>query len=251
MQSRREFIASSLKAAAVGGAVCCGVSTDAEAADRSKATTPVELEKFRYGFLVDITKCIGCGSCVRACRKENVVPKGNFRTWIERYTVERYGEVNVDSPGGGEHGFEEFETDSEPVKAFFVPKLCNQCSNTPCVQVCPVGATFLTPDGFVLIDRNRCVGCAYCVHSCPYGARYLNHATGVADKCTWCYHRIVKGLQPACVGVCPTGARVFGDTHDPKNPLDQLTAENAINVLKPDLGTNPKTQYIGLTKEVR
>ncbi|MEK7260913.1 MAG: 4Fe-4S dicluster domain-containing protein, partial [Pseudomonadota bacterium] len=140
--------------------------------------------------------------------------------------------------------------DAKIEKAFFVPKLCNQCEHPPCVQVCPVGATFRTPDGVVLIDHNYCIGCQYCVQACPYGVRLFNHAHGVTDKCTWCYHRIARGLKPACVEVCPTNARIFGDQNDPESPISKFIRENRTRVLKPEMGTSPNVFYVGLDKEV-
>ena len=107
--------------------------------------------------------------------------------------------------------------------SWFEPRLCMQCANSPCTGVCPVGATYKTPDGVILVDARRCIGCGYCVVACPYGARYLTPAGhsptgtgGVADKCTWCYHRISRGQKPACVEVCPVGARRFGEASDPE-----------------------------------
>jgi Fe-S-cluster-containing dehydrogenase component len=119
------------------------------------------------------------------------------------------------------------------------------------VQVCPVGATFTTKDGVVLVDKDRCVGCRYCIQACPYGARYLDPRTRTADKCTFCYHRITKGLQPACVEVCPTQARIFGDLRSRASRLVRFERMNKIHVLKPALNTNPKVYYAGLDGEVR
>ncbi len=142
--------------------------------------------------------------------------------------------------------------------AYFVPRLCMQCDNPPCVAVCPVQATFRTEDGVVLVDQDRCVGCGYCVVACPYGARYLvpgggltpRGSSGVADKCTWCYHRITRGLMPACVEVCPVEARVFGDRNDPASRVSLLLREQPTEVIRPDLGTQPQVYYIGLDREV-
>ena len=108
-----------------------------------------DLEQFEWGFIVDTTRCIGCGSCVRACKIENNVPDHYFRTWVERYHVPG-GDIErpiVDSPNGGYDGFEEKYSPGDGSKNFFVPKLCNQCAHSPCVQVCPIGATFESPDG--------------------------------------------------------------------------------------------------------
>jgi Fe-S-cluster-containing dehydrogenase component len=116
--------------------------------------------------------------------------------------------------------------------------------------VCPVGATFRTPDGVVLIDHDYCIGCQYCVQACPYGVRLFNHEFGVTDKCTWCYHRIVRGLQPACVVACPVDARIFGDQNDPESPISKFIRENRTRVLKPEMGTSPNVFYVGLDKEV-
>lgn len=211
-----------------------------------------------YGFLIDTNKCIGCGSCVRACKAENNVPDGYCRTWVEQYTFFPNGEVTVNSPAGGENGFGDALAshnwpDAEgqlPVRGFFVPKLCNHCINTPCIQVCPVGASYKTKEGVVLVDPKTCIGCGYCVQACPFGSRFLNPETKIADKCTWCYHRITKGLKPACVVACPAKARIFGNVNDPNSEISQLLATNRVQVLKSYLGTNPRTRYIGLDSEV-
>ena len=114
-------------------------------------------EEHRYAMAINIHKCIGCGRCADACKTENNVPREPvfFRTWIERYRVPFEGEAVVDSPNGGINGFPTEDHDSGTFKAFFVPKLCNHCSNAPCVQVCPVGATFTSQDGVVLVDKDR------------------------------------------------------------------------------------------------
>ena len=209
--------------------------------------------KHYYGMGIQIDKCIGCGRCVEACKEENSVPKDPFffRTWVERYVIKMNGEVIVRSIDGrissGDRAIEE----TEILRSFFVPKLCNQCDNPPCVQVCPVGATFKTEDGVILVDEDRCIGCRYCIQACPYGARYLHPEKQTADKCTFCYHRITKGLLPACVEVCPTQARIFGDLKSPASPLTRFKRMNKIHVLKPSLNTDPKVLYSELDGEVR
>src|SRR3990170_2937299 len=114
------------------------------------------------------------------------------------------------------------EEERDILRSFFVPKLCNHCDRPPCVQVCPVGATFKSRDGVVLVDADYCIGCRYCIQACPYGARYLEPETKVADKCTFCYHRVRKGLLPVCVEVCPTQARIFGEIKKMASPLRRL-----------------------------
>lgn len=206
----------------------------------------------KWGFVVDTHKCIGCGRCVNACKTENHVPidKEVYRTWVERYSVDSNKNVKIDSPQGGINGFPEVENRDSVTKSFFVPKLCNQCDNAPCTKVCPVGATYTTPDGVVLVDRERCVGCSYCIQACPYAARFKHPKLKVVDKCTWCYHRISKGMTTACVQACPVGARTFGEVDVPDSPIDRILEEERVNILKPDSGTKPKVYYLGLDKVV-
>ena len=189
--------------------------------------------------------------CVQACKRENMVPDGFFRTWIERYRMGEGGRVEVDSPNGGLNGFSSTIVDFKVTKAFFVPKMCNHCKNTPCTQVCPVGASYTTRDGVVLVDQKHCIGCGYCVQACPYGSRYLHPVTHVADKCTWCYHRITKGLKPACVAACPVKAREFGNMKNEQDPVRKAIATEPVLVLRPELLTRPNCYYRGLDKEVR
>ena len=227
----------------------CGLP---EAQASSDATGEGIAERL-YGMGIQVDKCIGCGRCVAACKAENDVPAEPFyfRTWVERYVIDAEGEVEVDSPEGGIHGFPAKEEDGDVLRAFFVPKLCNQCDNPPCVQVCPVGATFKTEDGVILVDSDYCIGCRYCIQACPYGARYLDPRTKTADKCTFCYHRIKQGLQPACVEVCPTQARIFGELKARASPLRRLMRMSELQVLKPFLNTEPKVYYSKLDGEVR
>jgi Fe-S-cluster-containing dehydrogenase component len=204
-----------------------------------------------YAFVVNVDRCIGCGKCVQACAFENDVPEGQYRTWIERYVITPDG-VHVDSPNGGMDGFAEVDKAlaDKAIKTFFVPKLCNHCANPPCVQVCPVGATFRSPEGFVLVDPEHCIGCSYCVQACPYGVRFINSERRIADKCTWCYHRVANGKLPACVTVCPTEARLFGDLNDPESQVARVFEENNWDVLKPDMHTKSMALYLGLPREV-
>jgi Fe-S-cluster-containing dehydrogenase component len=207
-----------------------------------------------YGMGIEVDKCIGCSRCVEACKAENdVLPEPFFfRTWIERYVIKRDGEVTVESINVKTRAAKDApQEDPDVVRTFFVPKLCNHCAHPPCVQVCPVGATFSTQDGVVLIDSARCIGCRYCIQACPYGARYLDPRTKTADKCTFCYHRVRRGLLPACVEVCPTQARIFGDLRSKASRLVRFNRMNKVHVLKPSLNTEPKVYYAQLDGEVR
>jgi len=242
--------------------------------------------KVRWVFVVDTYKCVGCGMCVKACKLENEVPydANATRTWVERYVLTKDGQVHVDSPKGARDGFTTAKIDlgvkpedSSPKdilekpeenspkdahtyevidpkdidKAFFVPKLCNQCENPPCVQVCPVGATYQTPDGVVLVDRTWCIGCGYCIMGCPYGVRFFHPVYHTAEKCTFCYHRISKGLKTACVQACPFDARQIGNIKDPNDPVTKIIMTERVGVLKSEYGTKPQVFYIGLDREVR
>jgi Fe-S-cluster-containing dehydrogenase component len=249
---RREFLEKCLRTG-MGVSVLPAVSTASLLLTRLSEAAPYNPEAHHYGMCIDVKACIGCGKCVNACKTENDVPREPFfyRTWVERYIIKTDGETVVDSPSGGSEGFPTGISESNILRSFFVPKLCNHCKNAPCVQVCPVGATYTSRDGVVLVDNDHCIGCRYCIQACPYGARYLNPETKTADKCTFCYHRIVKGLLPACVEVCPTQARIFGDTKLRSSRLTRFFRFNEIQVLKPDLNTDPQVFYARLDGVVR
>jgi tetrathionate reductase subunit B len=206
-----------------------------------------------YGIVIDISKCIGCGSCARACKNENDVPKEPFffRNWVEQYTVKNDGSVLISSPNGGIDGFTQTVPDEEIFKSFFVPKMCNHCAKSPCEQVCPVGATYRSPEGVVLVDEKYCIGCRYCVQACPYGCRFIHPVKKVANKCTLCYHRLKKNLAPACMEVCPTGARFYGNLRDKNSEIVKFLKEHTTQVLRPNLNTGSKLFYNALSSEVK
>jgi tetrathionate reductase subunit B len=268
LRARRSFLrrigGAALAAAATPALVHkVAAKSEAAAAEKSFPTPDYDWTKRKWAFGVDATKCIGCLRCVEACKVENEVPltAHHFRTWVERY-VYLEGEnrprvdsqadpVNIAASGSErEYRFADRYKDAKVEKAFFVPKLCNQCEHPPCVQVCPVGATYKAKDGVVLIDHEYCIGCRYCVQACPYGVRFFNEEKGVSDKCNWCYHRITKDLQPACVEACPVGARVFGDRNDKQSPISLFIRNNRVHVLKPETGNAPNVFYVGIDKEV-
>jgi Fe-S-cluster-containing dehydrogenase component len=261
--SRRRFLGFGLSVVGgLAGAAVLGrlfpVFEDASAAPAPIVPT-YDAKTVAWTFIVDSSRCIGCGLCVAACKAENDVtrePEYN-RTWVERHVIADDGTVSVDSPDAGIHGFPPASTAAGVSgatidSAFFEPRLCMQCENSPCTIVCPVAATYRTPDGVILVDAARCIGCGYCVTACPYGARYIVPAAddsattpGVADKCTWCYHRIARGLQPACVEVCPVGARRFGDRNDATSEVARIVRDRNPQMLHPEYGTRPRVLYLG------
>lgn len=232
-------------------------------ADDSPAAYPIsptyDPSTKQWTFIIDTASCIGCGMCVVACKEENNVPEEAeyTRTWIERHVITADGTVFVDAPDGGMNGFPRDSTAPGAAgkaveSSFFEPRLCMQCTESPCTGVCPVGATYKTPDGIILVDARRCIGCGYCIVACPYGARYLVPAgpdtpggyAGVADKCTWCYHRISRGQKPACVEICPVGARKFGDANTDTEIQEVLSTRSPLP-LHPEYGTKPRVLYLG------
>lgn len=209
---RRTFLKTS---AATGTAIA--------ASTVSPALNAKPAAKKRYGMLIDIRRCYGVHACSVACKAENDVPLGQTRSWVEYIEKGTYPNVTRS----------------------FLPRLCNQCEKPACVSVCPTGATWKREeDGIVVVDDDICIGCKYCVHACPYDARYPNPVTGTVDKCDFCIHRVAKGLEPACVEACPSRARIFGDLNDPESEISKMIATNPVTVLRPEKGTEPNVFYI-------
>ncbi len=176
-----------------------------------------------YGFVIDQHRCIGCHACTVACKSENDVPVGDFRTWV------KYTEVGT------------FPT----VSRHFAVLRCNHCTNAPCVTICPVTALNKRDDGIVDLDKDVCIGCKACMQACPYDALHLNEATGGAEKCHYCAHRVDQGLEPACVVVCPEQAIISGDYDDPNSRIAQAKSQPDAKVRRPEQNTNPNVWYLG------
>lgn len=212
--SRRSFFSG--LSASLGGVV--GAAEAATPELRAPAGGP------RWGMVVDTARCIGCQACTVSCIMENAVPEDSFRTIVSTYEVR----------------------EGDRAAMVMLPRLCNHCEEPPCIPVCPVGATYQRADGIVVVNADACVGCAYCVQACPYDARFINHETQKADKCTFCAHRVDAGLLPGCVESCVGGARIFGDLNDPGSTVSRLLAQNESKVLKPEMETGPRVFYLGL-----
>ena len=200
--------------------------------------------KHHWVMVIDLRKCVGCQACVVACKSENNVPLGVYRTWVDVYQV---GDTVPDPNGDIVVDGQRYRQD---VRVMNVPKLCNHCDDPPCVDVCPVKATYKREDGIVLVDPRLCIGCGTCVNACPYDARYLNPVSHTADKCTFCVERIDQGLLPACVTSCVGRARVFGDANDPDSEVSRLLAQYPHVVRHPDFGTKPQVFYIGMSGDI-
>ena len=175
-----------------------------------------------YGFLIDQSKCIGCHACSTACKSENQVPLGVYRTWVKYVETGSYPDVR---------------------RRFQVTR-CNHCANPPCVRICPVSAMYQRHDGIVEFDPSICIGCKSCMQACPYDSIYLDPETNTAAKCTFCAHRLDVGLEPACVVVCPEHAILAGDLNDPASEISRKLSTAQVTVRKPEQGTAPKLFYI-------
>jgi molybdopterin-containing oxidoreductase family iron-sulfur binding subunit len=224
------------------------------------------IEGVLYGYGLDLSRCIGCRRCVYACVEENNQSRDPQVQWIKVLSMKK------------EDGVDIMQSDRyyDPAKVpeedhFYMPVACQQCKNPPCVKACPVQATWQEPDGIVVIDYNWCVGCRCCMAACPYGARRFNWTTpnippeklntnmhylgnrprprGVVEKCTWCIQRVRKkdGRYPACVEICPVGARKFGNLLDHDSEISHILREKRVFIFKEELTTEPKFFYFYAT----
>ncbi len=215
--------------------------------------------------VIDYDWCIGCRRCVYACVKENNQSREHPQIqWI------RVLEMDKDQGVDLAHAELYYETDAVPRPGkFYFPVQCQQCREPPCVKVCPTQATWKEPDGIVVVDYDWCIGCRCCMSACPYGARHFNWAEpkltaadlnpvqhylgnrprpkGVVEKCTFCIQRTRNGRYPACVEICPVGARKFGNLLDPQSEIRRVMETKRVFVFKEELATHPQFYFFYAT----
>lgn len=242
--SRRRFI----KLAAITGAGGAVAGATAVSLGGASAATQAPPAKHQWAMVVDLRRCDGCEKCTKACQKTHYLAKD--QTWIKVY--------NMTSSDG---------------QSYFMPRLCMHCENPPCLKVCPVGATFKSPEGVVLVDQQKCIGCRACMAACPYEARYFNWSAppavpstlhnpmpefpvpqqaGTVGKCIMCVHNTDVGKLPACVDVCSMGALYIGDLQadvavnglNETVKLSKFLRDNDAIRYKEELGTGPRVYYI-------
>ena len=221
------------------------------------------LKDVRFAYALNLSKCIGCRKCVHACVAENNQHRGDTkrRDQIEYIRVLEMEKGSLDL----EKSVHDY---THPVPAegkYYMPVQCHHCNNAPCTKVCPVEATWQEVDGIVVVDYEWCIGCRYCEAACPYFARRFNFGEpripddevnpvthylgnrpremGVMEKCTFCIQRTRRGLNPACLEICPTGSRKFGNILDPQSEIREIIDTKRVFILKEELGTMSSFYY--------
>jgi molybdopterin-containing oxidoreductase family iron-sulfur binding subunit len=214
----------------------------------------IALTAKRWAMAVDASKCPpDCTDCIAACHAIHNVPAfGNPKDEIKWIWQAPFAAV-FPAEDHAYHG--------QAVRNMRLPVLCNHCANPPCVRVCPTKATFQRPDGIVMMDYHRCIGCRLCMAACPYGARSMNYrdprpfiakvtpafptrTKGVVEKCSFCEERLAQGKLPACVEACQQKALVFGDVENPQSEIRMLIGKRFNLRRKAHLGTAPQVYYI-------
>lgn len=212
----------------------------------------------RFGYALNLSVCIGCRQCSEACHRENNHDRVAHNSYIRVFEMDQGGTDLTHARSNYDHPVR------RPGRAY-MPVQCHHCNNPPCVNVCPVKATWKEPDGLVVVDYNWCIGCRYCEAACPYHARRFNWSApritgaemnpdqaylsnrirpqGVMEKCTFCLHRTRRGKLPACLEACPAGARVFGSLLDPRSEIRWVIEHKRTFVLKEEWGTEPSFYY--------
>jgi molybdopterin-containing oxidoreductase family iron-sulfur binding subunit len=226
---------------------------------KAQVTDPPPLDGVEFVYGLNLSRCIGCRKCVHACVQENNQSRSPEIQYIRVLEMEK-GSINLETAN---HHYDPPQV-PHPDK-YYMPVQCHQCAKPPCVKVCPVEATWQEPDGITVIDYDWCIGCRYCEAACPYWARRFNFTEpkipsgqlnpaisylsnrprrkGVMEKCTFCLHRTREGRLPACLEVCPTGSRKFGNVLDPASEVHYILQHKRVYVLKEDVGTLPRFFY--------
>lgn len=217
------------------------------------------MDGVEFVYALNLTRCIGCRKCVHACVAENNQSRNPAIEYIRVLKMPQ-GTFDLEQ---GEHNY---DAGSVPESgSYYLPIQCHQCKNPPCVKVCPVEATWQEPDGITVVDYDWCIGCRYCEAACPYFARRFNwkqpsitkdqinpdmaylgnrpRPVGVVEKCHFCLQRTRVGKYPACMEVCPTGSRMFGNILDPESEVSRILQEKRVFVLKEEVGTMPRFYY--------
>ncbi len=228
--------------------------------DQVRIGTEEAIPGVEFGYALDISRCVGCRRCVYACVDENNQSRDPQLQWIRVLEMDK--DMGIDFA----HANPYYEAETVPREGhFYLPTACQHCRNAPCVKSCPVGATYQEEDGIVVIDYDWCIGCRCCMAACPYGARHFNWTTpsvppeemnpnmhylgnrprpkGVVEKCTFCIQRTRNGRYPACVEICPVGARKFGNLLDPGSEVREIIENKRVFVLKNELNTLPRFYY--------
>jgi molybdopterin-containing oxidoreductase family iron-sulfur binding subunit len=263
LSDRRKFIKLSASALGVGFLSLASQSL-ISLSQPSNEKNGQSTNRPKFGMVIDAGACIGCRQCVYACIEENNIGRESNIQWLRVFAME-HGTTNMDT---GDLYYEDAPLDDK----WYLPTQCMQCENPPCVDVCPIRATWQDPDGIVVIDYDKCMGCRICMAACPYWARHYNwkepdvpanevnpkggtygipfanepiRPIGVVEKCTFCNHRTREGLNPRCVEECPMGARHFGDFNDPESePRKLIDKRKHAFQLKEHLGTEPRIYYV-------
>jgi len=230
---------------------------------RPQIHDPKPIDGVEFAYALNLSKCVGCRKCAHACLAENNQSRESDddinMSYIRVLELEK-GSINLET---SEHYYDP-ETVPQPDK-YYMPVQCHQCRESPCTKACPVQATWQEPDGVVVVDYNWCIGCRYCMAACPYDARRFNFSkpkltagqmnpnqgylsnrvrpAGVVEKCTFCLHRTREGKYPACLEVCPVGARVFGNILDPDSEINYILKNKRVYILKEEIGTVPRFYY--------
>ena len=184
----------------------------------------------QYGLVFDLRRCIGCNTCVIACKMENNLEELHS-CWMKVYTNSG---AAADIPVGKYPN----------LSLSWEPTTCMHCHEPPCAEACPEEAIYKRADGIVLIDKEKCTGCELCLPACPYDTIQFNVKENLAEKCTLCSPRIEQGLLPFCVKECIWGAIHFGDTGDPNSEVSRLISNRKGYTLKPEHGTQPASYYL-------